>query len=121
MKHCGGCDTWKDESEFNWKNRALRIRHAQCKVCQARYTKEHYRKNPAPYLLRAKERNRRVQGELQRFVFQYLVTHPCVDCGETDPIVLEFDHVDGKKETEISVLVQNSVSLAKVQEEIAKC
>ena len=42
------------------------------------------------------------RNEAKTFVQEYLSTHPCVDCGETNPIVLEFEHVRGKKKASIS-------------------
>ena len=121
MKHCGGCDSWKDESEFNWKNQLLKIRQSHCKVCQSEQTKRHYRNNPAPYRLRAKERNHRIESDLQEYVFEYLNSHPCIDCGEPDPIVPQFDHVEGEKDTEVTTLIKNAVSLYRLKTEIAKC
>jgi hypothetical protein len=43
-----------------------------------------------------------------------------MDCGETDPDVLEFDHLRDKR-ADISTLVQYGVSWKTVQDEIAKC
>jgi len=51
----------------------------------------------------------------------YLNTHPCVDCGETDPIVLDFDHVRGTKVMEVSRMVANGYPWSKIEIEIAKC
>jgi hypothetical protein len=52
---------------------------------------------------RYKQSNRKVNARLytkkRRFIWEYLLQHPCIDCGEKDPIVLEFDHVRGAKST----------------------
>ena len=52
-------------------------------------------------------------------MWDYLKKHPCVDCGEKDPIVLEFDHLKDKL-IEVSRLVQYT-SMNKMQNEIEKC
>jgi hypothetical protein len=70
------------------------------------------------------ELNRRhaaAQARNREFVFNYLQEHPCVDCGLSDPIVMEFDHVRGRKIKEVSQLVQDGVRLERLSDEIAKC
>lgn len=58
----------------------------------------------------------------QKFIWQYLCKHPCIDCGEKDPIVLDFDHVRGKKKWNVSRMGSTwTYSLQKIAEEIAKC
>jgi hypothetical protein len=52
---------------------------------------------------------------------EHLKAHPCVDCGETDPVVLEFDHVRGEKHFNIGEAVRRNTSLARLEVEIAKC
>jgi hypothetical protein len=54
-------------------------------------------------------------------VVAYLLEHPCVDCGETDWQVLDFDHRDpGTKCDHVARLVHNA-SWATVLQEIEKC
>lgn len=56
------------------------------------------------------------------YVEEYLVTHPCVDCGTCDPFVLEFDHVRGKKRKGVMTMaLGGSHSLKSIQREIDKC
>lgn len=56
-----------------------------------------------------------------QYVYDYFKTHPCVDCWENDPRVLEFDHVRGVKTAAISRLCNEGVKLERLQEEINKC
>ncbi|QBD79014.1 hypothetical protein EPA93_24730 [Ktedonosporobacter rubrisoli] len=54
-------------------------------------------------------------------IYDYLATHPCVDCGCKDPRVLEFDHVRGVKVDEVSRLLSNKTSWPRIEAEITKC
>ena len=56
-----------------------------------------------------------------RHVIEYLLRHPCIDCGEVDLIVLEFDHRDpSTKRMAVSSLLRYS-SWTLIEAEIAKC
>jgi hypothetical protein len=45
----------------------------------------------------------------------------CSNCGETDPVVLQFDHVRGEKLFAIASMVSTGFSAAKIEAEIANC
>jgi hypothetical protein len=79
------------------------------------YTKTKYRHNPT----RA-ERRERVRREARESVFAYLSDHPCVDCGETDVVVHDFDH-QGDKTHEINAMIQAGRPWAEILAEIGKC
>ena len=51
---------------------------------------------------------------------KFLKQHPCIDCGEADPVLLELDHVRGQKTLKVSRFIQGGYSLKRIQEEIAK-
>ena len=42
---------------------------------------------------------------------EYLTTHLCVDCGEADTRVLEFDHIRGSEYRDVSTLVGEGFGL----------
>jgi hypothetical protein len=54
-------------------------------------------------------------------VYAYLAEHPCVDCGESDPVVLDFDHVRGQKFMNVKRMLAGTYSLKRIFEEIEKC
>lgn len=70
-------------------------------------------------LYRAQKRHRvRVQEKL----FLFLSDKKCIDCGESDPVVLEFDHVvPNDKFKSISTMRSGHYSWDSVSAEIKKC
>jgi hypothetical protein len=67
-----------------------------CRPCRAVYKREHYLANKARYVANAADSKRRLRLARTRWLLEYFKTHPCSDCGEVDPVVLEFDHLRDK-------------------------
>lgn len=116
-KVCSRCKVSKPASEFNRYERSKDGLQPTCRSCQAAWYREHAEQT------KANAHRRRVvwRVDAQHRMLAYLAEHPCVDCGEADPVVLEFDHVRGKKEAMVSRLVMNGASWRRIEEEIAKC
>jgi hypothetical protein len=118
-KTCARCKEEKDEEQFKPKGKNG-YRQCYCIPCQSIYRREHYLRNLKRYKSKAVIRSRKRRRVLSKWIFDYLNVHPCVDCGESDPVVLEFDHVKGKKLTTISQMI-SGWSLDKIESEIKKC
>lgn len=83
------------------------------------YQHEHYLRNKELYKERAAQARRRAKERGRNFLRDYLSTHPCVDCGNTDVRVLQFDHRE--PEDKVNSPGQLVTSYAKLQAEVAKC
>lgn len=70
-------------------------------------------------LYAAQKRHRvRVREKL----FEYLGTKKCKDCGEADPVVLEFDHIEQRgKFKNVARMLSGHYSWDSVLKEISKC
>ncbi len=79
-----------------WRRHRKNLRDCYCRPCRAAYKQEHYKKNRQRYIDNAKKNQRAQIVERMTFLQAFLETHPCVDCGERDPVVLEFDHLGEK-------------------------
>lgn len=119
VKVCTKCGLPKDEEEFGWERPGHR--HAACKECRAKYQAGYYENNKEKELEYKANRQVRQREKGRLYVFTYLTEHPCIDCGESDPMVLSFDHVKGTKKMAVSQMVNQGYSLESIQAEIDKC
>lgn len=118
MKTCVACQVSKDLSEFTKHSVSKDGLAARCRVCKRLYDNEYYRNNPSRKDYIRENSDRRI-AECRTWLYQYLSEHPCVDCGEPDIVVLEFDHV-GDKNKDISTLLRTA-NLKTLQNEIKQC
>jgi hypothetical protein len=87
-----------------------------------RHSRTYYLRNRDAVIAKSKEYNAETNRRVREYVASYLVTHPCVDCGEADPIVLEFDHRDPtSKEFTVFAGHGSRYSFKRVVAEINKC
>ena len=124
MEHkvCPGCSHVYELSDFNFKERNTGRRQVYCRECSRRYGRDHYQRNTAYYTAKARKRNSVDRPALRLRVLEYLASHPCVDCGEADPAVLEFDHVDPEcKRIEVGRMIARGHSWTSIMSEISKC
>ncbi|MEL6404431.1 MAG: hypothetical protein AAFR81_08715 [Chloroflexota bacterium] len=125
MQTCTKCNETKSVEEFSWRNKKRAIRHKRCKDCNKVYQRKHYNANQKRYVKKAKHWNDANRAEykarLRRYAIEHLIKNPCVDCGEKNPLVLDFDHVRDEKVASVSTLISNVTSLKRLKVEIAKC
>jgi len=87
----------------------------RCKDCSKKLRKKYYNNNKQYYINYAtNSANKR-----KKLLYQYLLKHPCVICGESDPVCLEFDHLFDK-EVNISWAI-GKWCWERVLKEISKC
>lgn len=119
MRTCGRCGIEKPIDEFGFRYPKLGIRHSWCKSCFAEYKRLWYLRNRTRHLARVKSATAVTLSANQQRMWEYLALHPCVDCGETDPVVLQFDHLRDKR-MDVADMCR-SFSWPAIFAEIAKC
>ncbi len=122
MKECSKCKKEKPLREFNFKVKSRGLYHVHCKECTRLFVKNHYNSNKEYYLKKARRRNIEVKSQIVNYLREYFLTHPCIDCGESDITVLEFDHTGSEpKFKAVSHLITGGYAFDIIQEEIKKC
>ena len=118
MKLCGMCKEVKPFSDFRKRTKVKDGHGSWCRKCYAEYDRKRYKENASE-----RERKKRNKQKLiernKKFIWDFLLKNPCVDCGEKNLIVLEFDHIN-PHDKEYNVSEMLNLSLIKIKKEIEK-
>jgi hypothetical protein len=120
-KICTKCKSEKDLDLFSAREKSKDGRASWCRACFKASWEKRYYENHTHYRNSHNTSRNKIREQNARKVFEYLAKHSCLSCGESDPIVLEFDHRDRSDKIEsISNLVSHS-SWERIETEIQKC
>ncbi len=119
-KVCRSCGRETPLDQFNYRVKAKGLRQRYCRDCTQAQLKAHYQKNTAYYLRKARKRNNELKRRKQEKILAYLALNPCIDCGEPDPVCLQFDHRRGQKLKAVSQML-GTYEWDRIEQEIAKC
>jgi protein-arginine kinase activator protein McsA len=119
MKKCYTCQTEKNEVDFNKNCSRADGLNSICKECSRERSKKYYLDNHDKHVREVGIRRDKVIQKNREFIVEYLKQSSCIDCGERDIVVLEFDHQRDKKHNISSML--RGHALETIKEEISKC
>ena len=120
-KICNHCKEYKEEDQFNWRYKSLGIRHPTCRECMSLHQKKYFQGDAHDrHLKQVKDRKYAVRDVAREYILDYLSKHPCSQCGEADPMVLEFHH-EHSKEYPVSAMINGGYPIHRIQAEIEKC
>jgi hypothetical protein len=117
MRRCSSCEREKPVEEFGWRNKAKGLLSSYCLICKREKDKKHNktisRQNSN------KQRMNKWRDNNRQKLLEYLKDKCCIDCSESDPVVLDFDHQHTKSHNISGMLLH--ASWQRILEEITKC
>jgi hypothetical protein len=113
VRRCYCCRRLLPDVAFG-RNKA--VRQYRCRRC----SKDYFAARGELHRRQSGEAHRRRRLRAKAHVLEYLAARGCADCGERDPVVLEFDHV-GEKYADISALAHDGVRNEVLDREMALC
>ena len=120
MKQCVTCGEWKEEEEFNFKITSIGLRSSSCRGCKKKQQRTWYLDHQDQEKERVRRRRITARDEAREYIWNYKKSHPCEQCGESDPVVLDFHHVRGKG-ADVGRLIQDGAGLERIKVEISLC
>ena len=85
------------------------------------YQKKHYLENKDYYKAKAKKTKSAQRKWNREFVNRVKKMFGCADCGESNFLVLDFDHIKGDKVENIANMVHRPYSISMIKKEMRKC
>jgi len=107
MRTCSRCKQNRADATKFW-----------CRPCKQEYDREYWAKTKDVRNTSKRLNQSNIRDRNRQYIWNYLIYHPCIDCGNTNPIVLQFDHFENKVS---NVADLTSASLETLQAEIDKC
>lgn len=120
MKTCTICGRNLPVGEFNKKKSSFDGLQNVCRGCNRERSKKYYAENRTKHLAVVREKRQKYVKKNKEFV-NGIKEKGCALCGERAVCCMDFHHVDGKKDFNISSLVRSTSSQLTLQREVAKC
>jgi hypothetical protein len=102
---CVHCKNIQPLRAFNTSKKSSTGRKSICKPCEIKYQKSWHVNLGVDH---------------KRYIYNHLESNPCIDCGESNPMKLEFDHFRDKA-FNISQAIIKRKTLDQLKNEIKKC
>jgi len=119
--YCRTCKTWKSNDEFNYRDTKRGLLQYDCRQCAQEQRRNSYANHRETTRESNDEWTHRAVESGREYVYNYLLEHPCVDCGNSNVLTLTFDHVRGTKKGAVTEMVARGRSIETIKEEVGKC
>lgn len=118
---CSKCKIEKtlNSDFFNLRTKITMKFRTDCKECQNIKQTNAYKQNSLYYKKETKNYRRILKEKNQKLLWDFFLKNPCVKCGETNPVVLELDHLRDKKYCVSRIIYSHTWE--SVQKEMEKC
>jgi hypothetical protein len=116
-KRCVTCKLVLPLTAFNKRRLSKDGLQFRCRDCYRQW----HAANKERHNKQIHDRIARIRASHYERLRQYFDEHPCTDCGEADPLVLEFDHIGDDKTKDVCILLRQAYPWEVIEAEIAKC
>lgn len=90
-----------------------------CRLCTREKARERFALNERP--TSTKRKQSKCIAERRAMTDELLLKSECIDCGEKNIVLLQYDHCFGVKSRCVSSMANNGYKVQRIMDEIAKC